>query len=167
MGSVPHLITLNTDDGSESAWKSLFKDSNDKFSTWVREKIIEEHQKRLDPKYIYNKLANLETEKAFWESQLIKSKQNIVAQEQRKQVIEKEIDLKNDPGRQFNKLVREIGSLLESPFICKPLPSREVWENLAREYLVMPTETRGDLIQFLLSKGYKKKEAKAREIPQI
>lgn len=85
LAQVNHLISLDADDGSEDAWKELFKVGNINFSDWIRQKLLEEKEARLDKDYIYKKMANLENELSYWKKQLEKAQQMQEAKEQQQE----------------------------------------------------------------------------------
>ena len=145
---------MNDENGTFQAWKKLFSEKDENFSGWVQEKLLEELSRQLDPSFIHNKLAELENKKSYWETQLLKSKEMQQAKEQK---IQEDIEPEKPLGKQIDITSRKIGMYLQYQFTCETLPASNVWEFIAIEYLKL--ETRPPLIEFLASKGYKKRGA--------
>lgn len=159
MVKVPRLITLSDENNSFQAWKKLFHEKDDNFSGWVQQKLIEELERHLDSSYIHTKLAEIENQKCYWENQLNKSKEIQTAKEQA--IIKEEPKTREQIERDFDILIKRIGSALEFRFSSE-YPSEQIVENLAIEYDELKDKPSID--DFLESKGYTRKIIIKREV---
>lgn len=159
MSRINKTVALNDNDESFQIWKELFEKEEQNFSEWIRIKLMEEKERRLDKDYIYNQLAKAESNTSYWKKQLDKANEIQTAKEQANC---KEVPMtREQQEREFDLLIKKIGAALEFRFICE-YPEEQVLEDLAIEYSEI--EDKPLLDDFLESKGYTKKLIIRREV---